>query len=170
MPPSHTKSFPILSRGAPSPGSDRHFQNLLDKGTTTFNPDAIIKDFYRNTVEKPGSRLRVKVEYTATTTIVFPDSTIYGEIEPNLLFQTELLAAHYLVLSSRQREVVELRLLHGLEWSQVATRLNKKERMVQQMFVQCLDALRSYVFYDDGQLTWKIPTRHQLLAVQPLVN
>jgi|GEM_PF-2391662 len=47
MTPIHTKTFPILSRGAPSPGSNRHFQSFLDTGTTTFNPDAIIKDFYR---------------------------------------------------------------------------------------------------------------------------
>jgi len=152
--------FPILSGHTPSPGSNRHFQKMLDRGITTFNPDAFIKDFYRSAVEKNARPLRVKTEYTPSTTMVFPDSNIYGAIEPNLLLQTEILTAHYLILSGQQREIVELRLVHGLEWIEVAQKLNKGVRMVQLIFARAMAGLRSYVFYDE-EPTWNLPPQKQ---------
>jgi hypothetical protein len=161
-----TKPFPILSRHTPSPGSLRHYLALLDKGTTSFNPDGVIKDFYRSCVEPRSNPLRVKADYTPAATMVFPDSTIYGEIEPNLLLQTELLTAHYLILTCQQRQLVELRLVHGLEWGEVARRMRKGERWVQHLFTIALAKLRAYVFYEEGQ-TWELPSRDPLLKDLP---
>ncbi|HEX2912240.1 MAG TPA: sigma factor-like helix-turn-helix DNA-binding protein [Chloroflexia bacterium] len=156
----------ILSAHAPSPGSLLYMQNMLDRGMTCFNPDQEIVDFYQTKVEvgKDGL-LRVKPEYTPSVTTVYPDSSIYGAMEPNLLFHAELLSAHYSRLNFEEQWVLEWHLVYGYSLTDIAAEMRLSVRTISGYYHAALRKLREFVFYDDGQATWQLPRRKPLLEL-----
>lgn len=155
--PNENKDVIFLGSLTPSPGSYRDALRIVESGTLTFDPEKLVIAFYREMVErKPQTGLlEVKSEYQPTETVVYPDSSIYGELEPNLTFHAEVLTAHYQILNNEQRWLIEQHLVENKSYASLSATAGRHASYLSRKFLIGISKVVRYVYRDYNVSTYQ---------------
>lgn len=154
---SGNKDVIFLGSLTPSPGSYRDALRIVESGTLTFDPEQLIIGFYREMVERQAQTglLEVKDEYQPTETTVYPDSSIYGEIEPNLTLHAEILTAHYQILNNEERWIIEQHLIENKSYTSLSPIAAKHSSSLSKKLSEGIRRIIRYVYRDYNTSTYQ---------------